>query len=212
LKIIIPSKQSYEVRKIMGKSRGKNRKKKVEKHGKEKKHVKHTKHTKNRSIWKKLKKKIKYNKKKGLILGGVWFLVLVSIMPILENTCTKLIVSIGGIFVLLSFVLGFYDAYLLTMWIDHRISNSDFGIWMRRIIAGVMSIGGASIAVVIPMIFGFGAIMRTQANVSIPYVSFISLSVLFVGFFLGIAVFSGYIEFTHERKAGTIVFFGKTRY
>lgn len=81
-------------------------------------------YSKNRSFWKRLK----YAKKQGFILGAVWFLVLLFIMPVLEGAYTKLITDIGAIFILISFVLGFYNAYPLTMWIDRRIPNTDFGI------------------------------------------------------------------------------------
>ncbi|MCW7076604.1 MAG: hypothetical protein OCU18_04855, partial [Candidatus Syntrophoarchaeum sp.] len=54
--------------------------------------------------------------------------------------------------------------------------------------------------------------LSLQGVKSIPAVSITSIVVLFAGFFIGIAIFAGYIEFTHERRAGTIVFFGKTRY
>ena len=37
-------------------------------------------------------------------------------------------------------------------------------------------------------------------------------TVLVVSFFFGLAVFSGYIQFTHERKSGTIVHYRKSDY
>jgi len=124
-------------------SKNKSRKKRAKTYAKNgSRKVKIKSHSKNRSIWKRLK----YVKKKGIILGVVWFLTLLFILPIL-----------------LSF----------------SIASVGVGI---------------------------------QSNVSVPYISFMSLSVLFSSFFLGIAIFAGYIEFTHERRAGTIVFFGKTKY
>lgn len=162
-----------------------------------------------RSIW----ERIKYAKNKEIIIGIVWFLILLFIMPVLEGMYTKLITDIGAIFILISFVLGVYNAYPLTMWIDRRIPNTDFGIWLRRIVAGILAVGGIGIAIVILISFSIASIGASiQSNVSVPYISFMSLSVLFASFFLGIAIFAGYIEFTHERKAGTIVFFGRSKY
>ena len=162
-----------------------------------------------RSLWERLK----YAKNKGIILGIVWFLILLFIMPVLECTYTDLITDIGVIFILISFVLGVYNAYPLTMWIDRRIPNTDFGIWLRRIVAGIMGVSGVGIAMIILLSFSIASIgMGIQSNVSVPYISFMSISVLFASFFFGIAIFAGYIEFTHERRAGTIVFFGKSKY
>jgi len=171
-------------------------------------------HNKNRnsrniSFWKRLK----YAKKQGLILGSVWFLVLLFIMPVLEGAYTKQITDIGAIFILISFVLGIYNAYPLTMWIDRRIPNTDFGIWLRRVVAGIMAVGGFGFAI---LIFISSTVSTAQLHLQgvkfIPAISFLSISVLFASFFVGIAIFAGYIEFTHERRAGTIVFFGKSKY
>ena len=162
-----------------------------------------------RSIW----ERIKYAKNKGIILGIVWFLILLFIMPVLEGTYTKRITDIGAIFILISFVLGIYNAYPLTMWIDRRIPNTDFGIWLRRIVAGIMVVGGFGFAI---LIFISSMVSTAQLHLQgvkfIPAISFLSVSVLFASFFIGIAIFAGYVEFTHERRAGTIVFFGKTKY
>lgn len=163
----------------------------------------------NRSIWKRLK----YDKKRGIILTVVWCLMLLFILPVLEGTYTKLITSyVGALFVLLSFVLGFYNAYHLTMWIDRRISNTDFGIWLRRTVAGMVAIGGFAVGIVI---FVVSIAATSQLHLyGIKFtsaVSFLLMSVLFASFFIGMGIFAGYIEFTHERKAGTIVFFGKSR-
>ena len=191
-------------------SKNKSRKKRSKTYAKNgSRKVKIKSHSENRSIWKRLK----YVKKKGIILGVVWFLTLLFILPVLEGTYTKLFTDIGAIFILISFILGFYNAYPLTMWIDRRIPNTDFGIWLRRIVAGIMAVGGVGIAIVILISFSIASIgVGIQSNVSVPYISFMSLSVLFASFFLGIAIFAGYIEFTHERRAGIIVFFGKTKY
>ena len=162
-----------------------------------------------RSIWERLK----HAKNKGIILGVIWFLILLFIMPVLEGTFTKLITEAGVIFILISFVIGFYNAYPLTMWIDRRIPNTDFGIWLRRIVAGIMVLGGTGFAVLLFISSMLSiAQLSLQGVKSIPAVSITSIVVLFAGFFIGIAIFAGYIEFTHERRAGTIVFFGKTRY
>ena len=203
-----------EVRKLMRRtksySRNKSRKKRAKSYTKNRsRKIKTKPYNKNRTIWERLK----FAKKQGIILGVVWFLILLFIMPILEGTYTKLVTDIGVIFILTSFVLGFYNAYPLTMWIDRRIPNTDFGIWLRRIVAGIMAVGGVGIAIVILISFGIASIgVDIQSNVSVPYISFMSLSVLFASFFFGIAIFAGYIEFTHERRAGIIVFFGKTKY
>jgi len=160
-----------------------------------------------------IKERIKYAKNKGIILGIVWFLILLFIMPVLEGTYTKLITDIGAIFILISFVLGVYNAYPLTMWIDRRIPNTDFGIWLRRIVAGIMVVGGFGFAI---LIFISSMVSTAQLHLQgvkfIPAISFLSISVLFASFFIGIAIFAGYIEFTHERRAGTIVFFGRSKY
>jgi hypothetical protein len=39
------------------------------------------------------------------------------------------------------------------MWIDRRIPNTDFGIWLSRIVAGIMAVGGVGIAIVILISF-----------------------------------------------------------
>ena len=164
----------------------------------------------NRSIWKRLK----YDKNRGIVLSVVWCLLLLFILPAFEGTYTKLATSYpGAFFVLISFVLGFYNAYHLTMWVDRRISNTDFGIWLRRVVAGMMAVGGLAVGIVMFVM----AIMTTsqlegQGIKFTSTVSFLLISVLVASFFIGIGVFAGYIEFTHERRAGTIVFFGRSRY
>lgn len=164
----------------------------------------------NKSIW----KRIKYDKKCGIVLSVVWCLLLLFILPAFEGTYTKLASSYPGtLFVLISFVLGFYNAYHLTMWIDRRISNTDFGIWLRRVAAGMMAVGGPAVGIVMFVM----AIMSTsqledQGVKFTSAVSFLLISILFASFFIGMGVFAGYMEFTHERRAGTIIFFGKSRY
>lgn len=76
-----------------------------------------------------------------------------------------------------------------------------------------MAVGGFSFAIVI-FISSMAATAQLylQGVKIIPAISFLSISVLFASFFVGIAIFAGYIEFTHERRAGTIVFFGKSMY
>lgn len=157
--------------------------------------------------------KLKYIKRKGIILFGAWFLTLLLILPVIEHMFTKLIIEIGGIFIIISVAISFYNAYILTMWIDRKISNNDFGIWLRRIVAGIMALGG----------FGFGLIFLMSSAIStaslsakgvnaFPATSMLALMVLIAGFFIGLGIFASYIEFTHERRSGTIVHYGRTRY
>lgn len=163
----------------------------------------------NRSLW----DRIKYTKNKGVIVGILWFLALLFIIPTLEGSYTEEIANISAILFIASFVIGFYNAYPLTMWIDRRIPNTDFGIWMRRIVAGIMvavGFGFAFLVFISSMIST--AELYLQGVKSIPAVSFFSITVLFASFFIGIGAFASYIEFTHERRAGTIVHFGRTRY
>lgn len=164
----------------------------------------------NKSIW----KKIKYDKKRGIVFSVVWCLLLLFSPLAFEGTYAKLATSYpGALFVLISFVLGFYNAYHLTMWIDHRISNTDFGIWSRRVVAGMMAVGGPAVGIVMfVMAIMITSQLEGQGIKFTLAVSFLLISILFASFFIGMGVFAGYIEFTHERRAGTIIFFGKSRY
>lgn len=101
-------------------------------------------------------KRVSFTKKKGLILSIVWFLVLLFITPLLEAAYTHQITEVGAIFIVVSFVLGIYNAYPFAIWIDRKIPNTDFGIWMRRIVAGIMFLGG----------FWFGILMLVSFALS----------------------------------------------
>jgi hypothetical protein len=123
----------------------------------------------NRSLW----DRIRYTKNKGVIVGILWFLALLFIIPTLEWSYTEEIANISAIFIIASFVIGFYNAYPLTMWIDRRIPNTDFGIWMRRIDAGIMAAVGFGFAFLIFISSMVStAELYLQGVKSIPAVSF----------------------------------------
>jgi hypothetical protein len=167
------------------------------------------------SSWHKFKRsieKLKYTKKKGTTYGVGWFLILLSILPIIESALPKLIMDMSVIFIFISFTIGLYDAYLLTMWIDKRISNTDFGLWSRRIIAGIMAIGGFLLGLMFVMGFTVASLISMGGAKFIPATSILATEALFISFFVGLGLFAGYMEFTFERRAGALLFLGRQRF
>lgn len=167
------------------------------------------------SSWYKFKRfigQLKYIKKKGINYGIGWFLILLFILPLIESALPKLIMDISVIFILISSVIGLYYAYLLTMWIDKRISNTDFGLWSRRIIAGIMTIGGFLLGLLFIMGFTVASFTSTGGAKFIPAISNLATEVLFISFFAGLGLFASYMEFTFERRAGALVFLGHQRF
>jgi len=113
----------------------------------------------------------------------------------------------------ISFIFGFYSAYPLAMWIDRNIPNTDFGIWMRRIIACLMVLVGLGVAFLWLMSIALASVsLSIQGVTNNSYISILALIVLIAGFFFGIAVFGGYTEFNFERRAGGFIFHGRQRF
>ena len=162
---------------------------------------------------KKFLKRLRYRRFKAVLIAMIWVLFLLFVLPILEYYFQECITDVSGLFIIISFIFGFYNAYPLAMWIDRKIPHTDFGIWLRRILAGLMVLVGLGV----PFLWLMGAALASvstaiQGVTNSPYISILALIVLIAGFFLGIAVFGAYMEFNFERRAGVFVFHGRQRF
>jgi len=63
-------------------------------------------------------------------------------LPIIEGINQEAVLSIGYIILIPSAIIGFYAAYPIIMWIDKRLSNSYFGVWMRRVVSSFLVLAG----------------------------------------------------------------------
>lgn len=158
-------------------------------------------------------RRLKYGTGKGIIIGIIWVVICLLILPLIERTNQDLVTTLSPILFLFSFFLGIYNAYPLTMWIDKKIPNTEFGIWMRRITAVTMVLIGFGVVFVLLMAASITiGSFAIQGLTNGPWVSFMAFIALIASFFLGIALFAGYIEFTFERKAGVLAFIGKQKF
>jgi len=145
------------------------------------------------------------------VIGLLWIAFILLFLPIIESSLAPLFRQIGLIFIIISIVFGFYFAYLVIMWIARKLPNSEFGIWLHRIIATFLFFTGALFA----FAFASSAAMAFASMLSssgAPVYSFGSFVALIVAFCIGIALFAGYMEFLFERKAGILIFTGKQRF
>jgi hypothetical protein len=149
----------------------------------------------------------------AVIIATIWVLFLLFVLPVLEFYVQDIITDISALFLIISFIFGFYSAYPLTMWIDWEIPATGSAIWMRRIIAVLMVLAGLGVTFLLLMSPVLAYVSSAiQGVTTSPFISFMSLIVLMAGFFLGIAVFGAYIEFKFEQRAGGFVFHGRQRF
>ena len=157
--------------------------------------------------------KLRYGKNRGIYYGVIWGLLMLFVLPIFERMNPEFIHSILYAILIPSVVIGFYAAYSITMWIDRELSNSYFGVWMRRALSGVLI--AVSFALSILCILSFTltmAIFTFQTGNLHGAVSVMALFCTLVAFFLGVAFFAGYLEYVFEAKSGCLVFIGPQRF
>jgi hypothetical protein len=145
------------------------------------------------------------------VIGVLWIVFILLVLPIFESSLPSLFQSIGIIFMIISIGFGFFFAYLTVMWIEKQLPRNEFGLWLHRIVATILFLGGAFFA----FTFAFSAEMTyalSMTHTGSPLYSFGSLAALVVAFFIGIAFFAGYMEFLFERKAGILIFAGNQRF
>ncbi len=145
------------------------------------------------------------------VIGILWIVIIFFVLPVFESSFPSLFRSIGFIFIIVSIVFGFFFAYTAVMWIEKQLPRNEFGLWLHRIVATIMCLGGALFA----FAFASSAAMvyaLSSTQTGSPIYSLGSFSALAVAFFIGIAFFAGYMEFLFERKAGILVFTGNQRF
>jgi hypothetical protein len=124
-------------------------------------------------------------------------------MPLIEPKYHTQLQQIGGILYALSFGLGFYYTYPLTMWIDSKLRFNDFHIWLKRIVSGIMVMVGLFLLANVAL----SSVILTFSNfyklAGISYSSFFSLV---AGFAIGLIVFSSYMTFRYMRESGYIIY------
>lgn len=145
------------------------------------------------------------------LIGILWIAFILLLLPIIESSLAPIFQKIGLIFIIISIVFGFYFAYLVIMWIARKLPNNEFGIWLHRIVATILFFTGAffAFAFAFTAVTAFAYMLSSSGS---PIYSFGSLVALIVAFFIGIAIFAGYMEFLFERKAGILIFTGKQRF
>ncbi|MFY1642865.1 hypothetical protein ACK11Z_03900 [Methanoculleus bourgensis] len=199
-------------------------KRKPSKYTKNKKALFHTKHPQKRkynpSTAKRLRYKIKksvrvlhYRQNRPLIYGMIWVLFIFFGLTTLEYHFSDMIMNIGALFIIISFLLGVYCAYPVVMWIDRKIPKTNFGLWMRRIVAGALVFVGA--AMVCVWLLSASLAMLTlgiEHQGQGPFITMMTLSVFVASFFVGLSIFAGYMEFKFEREAGVLVFHSHQRF
>jgi hypothetical protein len=162
---------------------------------------------------KKFLKRVRSRRVGAVLIAAIWVLFLLFVLPIMEYHFQEIIVDISALFIIISFIIGCYNAYPLAMWIDRKIPHTDSGIWMRRIIACLMVLGGLGVAFLWLTGVALASVSSAIQGVpNSPYISILALIVLAAGFFFGIAVFGAYMEFNFERRSGGFVFRGRQRF
>ena len=157
--------------------------------------------------------KLRNRRFKAVVIATTWVLFLLFVLPILELYVQDIITDISALFLVISFIFGFYGAYPLTRWIDWEIPTAGSAIWMRRIIAVLMVLAGLGVTFLWLMspVLAYVS-LAIQGVTPSPFISLVSLIVLIAGFFVGIAVFGAYMEFRFEQRAGGLKFHGRERF
>jgi len=149
---------------------------------------------------------------KAVVVATIWVLFLLFVLPILELYFQEIITDISALFIVISFIFGFYSSYPLTMLIDWEIPATGSAIWMRRIIAVLMVLAGGVTFLWLMGVALASVSSAIQGVTSSLFISLMSLIVLITGFFFGIAVFGAYLEFKFEQRAGGLKFHGRQRF
>ena len=144
-----------------------------------------------------------YRRRKSRNWVFLWIPIVLFVLPIFEVNFPKEMSQFGLILYIVSFCFGFYFTYPLVMWVDRRLSYTDFGIWLRMILSGVFMIVGIFIFLPALLIQSVALINLEKFNF---FVSETSLNTMIIGFSVGLVLFSSYLFFTYMRKAGWIVF------
>jgi len=135
------------------------------------------------------------------------------VLPIFERINQELVLSIGYIILIPSAIIGFYAAYPIIMWIDKRLSNSYFGVWMRRVVSSALVLAGFGLSLMWLLSYTLTmAILASRGSSLSGGVSTTALSCTIIAFFCGIGFFAGYLEYVFERKSGILVFTGRQRF
>jgi hypothetical protein len=149
---------------------------------------------------------------KAVVVATMWVLFLLFVLPILELNVPEIITDISALFLVISFIFGFYSAYPLTIWIDWEIPDTGSAIWMRRIIAVLLVLAGGLTFLWLMGVARASVSSAIEGATSSLYISLMSLIVLIAGFFFGIALFGAYFEFKFEQRAGGLKFPARQRF
>ena len=157
--------------------------------------------------------KLRYGKNRGIYYGAIWALFFLFALPIIEGINQEAVLSIGYIILIPSAIIGFYAAYPIIMWIDKRLSNSYFGVWMRRVVSSFLVLAGFGLSLMWLLSFTLAMTLLAARGSSLGgAVSAMALSCTIIAFFCGVGFFAGYLEYVFERKSGILVFTGRQRF
>ena len=157
--------------------------------------------------------KLRYGKNRGIYYGVIWGLLMLFVLPIFERMNPEFLHSILYVILIPSAVIGFYAAYSVAIWIDRKLSNSYFGVWMRRAVSGIFIVVGLGLSIMWLLALTLtAAAFMFQTGSLLGATSTVAFSCTIIAFFMGIAFFAGYLEFVFEKKAGMLVFIGRQRF
>jgi cation transport ATPase len=181
----------------------------------------------NVSAFRKFKRFIRRLKTKDVAI--IWLVQLLAISLICMLMCgyyldvQNVIVAYLNLFsVLVSVIIGFYYSYYYIRKFDRGLRNDDFSIWLRRVSAIVMTIFGVILFIVSMASLGFVWLNFTSGylyrlfpmNITYSVYDFMISDIMgiLLGVGIGLLVFSLYMEFTFERRAGFLFFGGRQRF
>lgn len=170
-------------------------------------------HRREQSILTQLWNRLRYGRYRGIYCAVIWILFLLFVMPVFERVNQEFFQDVGYVLLIPSAIIGFYAAYPIIMWIDKRLSDSYFGVWMRRVVSSILVLAGLALSFSWLLAFLLTVVQLASRGGTIHgAVSATALSCTILAFFFGISFFAGYLEYVFERRSGVLVFTGHQRF
>ena len=144
----------------------------------------------------------KFKRNKFAILSICWLIFLIIIFPIYGNNFI-----IDFVLSIISLIVGLNISYRIMRIVMRKPIHTEYDIWAIRIKAIIFVCTGIVIAIIVSL-----TTYRIEKTHILPIIQPTPLTIFLWSIGLGLIIFSSYMEFIFERKAGILVFTSKQKF